>query len=110
MMPKFDAEMIITFIFWIAGSIVTVGGATAILERWTVKFKQPEEKQNARLDDHEKRICKLETDRDDMTEQLLDLKEMSRLQLAQISAIANGDADAIKTASNAISNYLRNKL
>ena len=110
MMPKFDAEMIITFIFWIAGSIVTVGGATSILERWAVKFKQPEEKQNARLDDHEKRICKLETDRDDMTEQLLDLKEMSRLQLAQISAIANGDADAIKTASNAISNYLRNKI
>lgn len=35
---------------------------------------------------------------------------MSRLQLAQISAIANGDADAIKTASNAISNYLRNKI
>ncbi len=110
MMPKFDAEMIITFIFWIAGSIVTVGGATAILERWAVKFKQPEEKQNARLDDHEKRICKLETDRDDMTEQLLDLKEMSRLLLAQVAALANGDADAIRSASDAIVSYLRHKI
>ena len=109
-MPTFDLNMIFTFLMWIAGSIVTIGGATTILKKWSDEFKKPEEIQNARLDEHDKRIAKLETDQNDTTEQLQDLKEMSRLQLAQISAIANGDADAIKTASNAISNYLRNKI
>ena len=109
-MPRIDVEMLITFVFWISGSIVTLGGAVAILEKWSLKFKQPEDRQNERLDDHDKRISKLESDRDDMKEQLLDLKEMSRLLLAQVAALANGDADAIKTASNAISNYLRNKI
>lgn len=109
-MPKFDAEMIITFIFWISGSIVTLGGAIAILEKWSLKFKQPEDRQNERLDDHDKRISKLEADRDDMKEQLLDLKEMSRLLLAQVAALANGDADAIRSASDEIVSYLRHKI
>lgn len=109
-MPRIDVEMLITFVFWISGSIVTLGGAIAILEKWSLKFKQPEDRQNERLDDHDKRISKLESDRDDMKEQLLDLKEMSRLLLAQVAALANGDADAIRSASDAIVSYLRHKI
>lgn len=109
-MPRIDVEMLITFVFWISGSIVTLGGAIAILEKWSLKLKQPEDRQNERLDDHDKRISKLESDRDDMKEQLLDLKEMSRLLLAQVAALANGDADAIKSASDEIVSYLRHKI
>ena len=109
-MPNLDFEMLLAFIMWSCGLIVTVGGAVAILERWSVKFKKPEDEQNARLADHDKRISKLETDIEDMSEQLTDLKEMSRLLLAQVAALANGDADAIRSASDAIVSYLRHKI
>lgn len=109
-MPNLDFEMLLAFIVWSCGLIVTVGGAVAILERWSVKFKKPEDEQNARLADHDKRISKLETDIEDMSEQLTDLKEMSRLLLAQVAALANGDADAIRSASDAIVSYLRHKI
>ena len=109
-MPNLDFEMFLAFIMWSCGLIITVGGAIAILEKWSLKFKQPEDRQNERLDDHDKRISKLESDRDDMKEQLLDLKEMSRLLLAQVAALANGDADAIRSASDAIVSYLRHKI
>ena len=109
-MPNLDFEMLLAFIMWSCGLIVTVGGAVAILERWSVKFKKPEDEQNARLADHDKRISKLEADIEDMSEQLTDLKEMSRLLLAQVAALANGDADAIRSASDAIVSYLRHKI
>ena len=95
---------------WSCGLIITVGGAVAILEKWSLKFKKPEDEQNARLADHDKRISKLEADIEDMSEQLTDLKEMSRLLLAQVAALANGDADAIRSASDAIVSYLRHKI
>ena len=109
-MPNLDFEMFLAFILWSCGLIITVGGAVAILERWSVKFKKPEDEQNARLADHDKRILKLEADIEDMSEQLTDLKEMSRLLLAQVAALANGDADAIRSASDAIVSYLRHKI
>ena len=109
-MPNLDFEMLLAFIMWSCGLIVTVGGAVAILEKWSVKFKKPEDEQNARLADHDKRILKLEADIEDMSEQLTDLKEMSRLLLAQVAALANGDADAIRSASDAIVSYLRHKI
>ncbi len=95
---------------WSCGLIITVGGAVTILEKWSLKLKKPEDEQNARLADHDKRISKLEADIEDMSEQLTDLKEMSRLLLAQVAALANGDADAIRSASDAIVSYLRHKI
>ena len=109
-MPNLYFEMFLAFIMWSCGLIITVGGAVAILEKWSVKFKKPEDEQNARLADHDKRILKLEADIEDMSEQLTDLKEMSRLLLAQVAALANGDADAIRSASDAIVSYLRHKI
>lgn len=38
-MPTFDLNMIFTFLMWIAGSIVTIGGATTILKKWSDEFK-----------------------------------------------------------------------
>ncbi len=69
--------------------------------------KTPLHEANNKLENHELRLKNLESGTKDLNEEFESQKEMIRLILVQISALAKDDKEAIKKASENIDKYLR---
>ncbi|QRG86364.1 hypothetical protein [Bulleidia sp. zg-1006] len=70
-------------------------------------FKAPLSEANSKIENHELRLKNLESGAKNLNEEIESQKEMIRLILVQISALAKDDKEAIKKASENIDKYLR---
>ena len=118
---SFTPAQIIAVILAICGAIVTISAAIGVITKAISKAKEPEELQNKRLDDHDKRLGALEEiagkfkeyfDNDDTR-----FKEIERTNKITISALLailkhslNGnDIESLKNAEKSLEEYLIDK-
>lgn len=73
-------------------------------------IKTPLKDANEKINDHEKRLKKLEYSNGDLWEELKDQKAMMVLILEIVSALARDDKEAIADTSAKIDNFLRNNI
>lgn len=119
---SFTPAQLIAAILAICAAIVTISAAIGVIVKIITKAREPEELQNKRLDDHDKRIESLEEiagkfkdyfDNDDKR-----FKEIERTNKITISALLailkhslNGnDIESLKQAEKAIEEYLIDKV
>lgn len=118
---SFTPAQIIAVILAICGAIVTISAAIGVITKAISKAREPEELQNKRLDDHDKRLGALEEiagkfkeyfDNDDKR-----FKEIERTNKITISALLailkhslNGnDIESLKQAEKSLEEYLIDK-
>lgn len=119
---SFTPAQLIAAILAICAAIVTISAAIGVIVKIITKAREPEELQNKRLDDHDKRIGSLEEiagkfkdyfDNDDKR-----FKEIERTNKITISALLailkhslNGnDIESLKKAEKTIEEYLIDKV
>ena len=109
---ELDINVIIVYILAIAGAIVTLGGATAVLKRWWSNSKGMKNQEqlnqlDKRVENVEHKTIKLEAhqkDTDDFT------KIMCNSMLALLNhAITGSSTEALEKAEEEIKQYLINK-
>ena len=107
-----DINVIIVYILAVAGAIVTLGGATAVIKRWWSSSKGMKNQEqinqlDKRVESVEFKTNKLEShqkDTDDFT------KIMCNSMLALLNhAITGSSTERLKEAEEEIKNYLINK-
>jgi hypothetical protein len=96
------------------GAIVTISPAVTVIIKVIQKAKQPEESQNKRLDDLEKKVERHEQLFDNDNKRLIELEKGNRVMqqsmLALLSHALNGDdVDSLKKAKDNLQNYLIDK-
>lgn len=118
---SFTPAQIIAVILAICGAIVTISAAIGVITKAIEKTREPENAQNKRLDDHDKRLSALEEiagkfkeyfDNDDKR-----FKEIERTNKITISALLailkhslNGnDMESLKNAEKSLEEYLIEK-
>lgn len=107
----FTPYEIYTFIMAFCGAIITLSAATAVIIKVIQKAKQPEESQNKRLEELEKKVERFEQLFDNDNKRLIELERGNRVTqqalLALLSHALNGDdVDSLKKAKAKMENYL----
>ena len=105
---------IITLFLTFCGGISIIGAATAYIGKAIGWIKKPEMTQNAKLEDHEKRITKLEEKTDNDFEDIKDLQKEVKMVLKAVVAMMKHELDGnntddLKKAQKAIEDYLVEK-
>lgn len=96
-----------TDIVWLAGAIVTISAAVAVIVRLVTKILKPNQKQDERLEELESRS---KSD----AERLARIEESTAImQRALLALLAHGidgnDVEAMKDAKTELTNYLINR-
>lgn len=95
---------------WFVGIIGGCWTVYKAVKEVSKDIKSPLKDTNDRINDHEKRLKKLEHSTGDLWEELKDQKAMMVLILEIVSALARDDKEAIADTSAKIDNFLRNNI
>lgn len=111
---SFTLTQLYTFLLAMCGAIVTISAAVTVIIKVIQKAKQPEESQNKRIDDLEKKVEQHEQLFDNDNKRLIELEKGNRVMqqsmLALLSHTLNGDdVDSLKKAKENLQNYLIDK-
>lgn len=94
-------------IVWLAGAIVTISAAVAVIVRLVTKILKPNQKQDERLEELESR-SKSDAERLERIEESTAI--MQRALLALLAhGIDGNDVEAMKDAKTELTNYLINR-
>lgn len=97
----------LTDIVWLAGAIVTISAAVAVIVRLVSKILKPNQKQDERLEELESR-SKSDAERLERIEESTAI--MQRALLALLAhGIDGNDVEAMKDAKTELTNYLINR-
>ena len=105
---------VISLFLTFCGGITIIGGAAVYLAKAVGWLKKPETKQNEVLDDHEKRIARLEEKTDNDYSDIRKLQQEMKMMLRAVVAIMKHEIDGNNTADlkkeqEAIDDYLFEK-
>jgi len=108
---SFTPYEIYTFLMALCGAIITLAAATAVIIKVVQRARQPEESQNKRIEDLEKKVERFEQLFDNDNKRLIELEKGNRVTqqalLALLSHALNGnDVDSLKKAKAKMENYL----
>lgn len=111
---SFTPYQLYTFLMAMCGAIVTISAAVAVIVRVIQKAKQPEESQNKRIENLEKKVERFEQLFDNDNKRLIELEKGNRIMqqsmLALLSHAINGDdVDGLKKAKDNLQTYLIDK-
>ena len=111
MIPVSD---LISLFLAFCGGISIIGAAAAYVAKAVGWLKRPEEKQNEILQDHEKRIARLEEKTDNYYSDIRKLQQEMKMMLRAVVAIMKHEIDGNNTADlkkeqEAIDDYLFEK-
>lgn len=118
---SFTPAQIIAVILAICGAIVTISAAIGVITKAIEKTREPENTQNKRLDDHDKRLSALEEiagkfkeyfDNDD--KRFKEIEKSNKITQAALLALLkhslNGnDMESLKNAEKSLEEYLIEK-
>ena len=116
---QIDVNSVIVYILAIAGAIVTLGGATAVLKRWWSNSKGM--KNQEKIEQNEKNIGKLDKRVEDVENKTITLEnhqkntdEFARIMCNSMLALLNhaitgSSTEALEKAEEEIKQYLINK-
>lgn len=114
MQPLYSVNDIIQIILAVCGGIGIIGAAVVWVSRAVGFFKKPEVEQDARLDDHEKRLKELERKSIRDFQQINSVQEEMKVILLGTHAllrhaIDGNDTESLKQAESDIIKFLNNK-
>lgn len=118
---SFTPAQIIAVILAVCGSIITISGAIGVITKAIEKTREPENNQNKRLDEHDKRLSALEEiagkfkeyfDNDDR--RFKEIEKSNKITQAALLALLkhslNGnDMESLKNAEKSLEEYLIDK-
>lgn len=118
---SFTPAQIIAVILAICGAIVTISAAIGVITKAIEKTREPENNQNKRLDEHDKRLSALEEiagkfkeyfDNDD--KRFKEIEKSNKITQAALLALLkhslNGnDMESLKNAEKSLEEYLIDK-
>ena len=107
----FTWGQLIAIILGICGGIITISGAATVLFKTAQKIKEPEQRQNERIEALEKQMEKYSKFFDNDNKRLLELEKGNTVTqqalLALLSHALNGnDVDGLKKAKGDLESYL----
>ena len=116
---ELDINVIIVYILAIAGAIVTLGGATAVLKRWWsnskgMKNQEKIEKNQENIDKLDKRVESVENKTEALENHQKNTDDFARIMCNSMLALLNhaitgSSTEALKEAEEEIKKYLINK-
>ena len=114
MQTMYSLQDIISIFLAACGGIGIIGAAVVWIARAVGFFKKPEIEQDAKLEDHEKRIKELERKTNRDFEQISSVQEEMRILMLGTHAllrhaIDGNDKDSLKQAESDIIKFLNNK-
>lgn len=109
---QIDVDSIIVYILAIAGAIVTLGGATAVIKRWWTNSKGM--KNQEQINNLDKRVENVENKTTQLENHQKDTDEFTKIMCNSMLALLNhaitgSSTDKLKEAEEEIKNYLINK-
>ena len=89
----FTASQLATMFMWMCGAIITVSGAITVISKWVSKAKEPNKAQDARLDEHERRLKSIEEKLSHDDKRIIALEEGMHASLDALHALLKHSID-----------------
>lgn len=93
----FTASQLATMFMWMCGAIITVSGAITVISKWVSKAKEPNKAQDARLDEHEEWLKRIDKKLDNDNNRLGHIEQSYKIVLRALYALLQHGIDGNNT-------------